>query len=59
VADSQASSGSVATGQAQEVLRRNSLNLPGLAFMGLAYFSLAVWWSRRRQLSSISLASEV
>jgi amino acid transporter len=41
VADSQASSESVATGQAQEVLRRNSLNLPRLAFIGLAYFSLA------------------
>jgi amino acid transporter len=41
VDDSQASLGSLATGQAQEALRRNSLNLPRLAFIGLAYFSLA------------------
>jgi amino acid transporter len=41
VDDSQASSRSVATEEAQEGLRRNSLNLPRLAFIGLAYFSLA------------------
>ena len=39
--DSQASSQSVVTEQAAEGLRRNSLNLPRLIFIGLAYFSLA------------------
>jgi amino acid transporter len=40
VEDSQASSQSVVT-DAAEGLRRNSLNLPRLTFIGLAYFSLA------------------
>jgi amino acid transporter len=37
----QAPAGSVATETAGEGLRRNSLNLPRLIFIGLAYFSLA------------------
>jgi amino acid transporter len=41
VDDSPASSSSVTTEPAPEGLRRNSLNLPRLAFIGLAYFSLA------------------
>jgi amino acid transporter len=41
VEDSSASSPAVATAPAPEGLRRNSLNLPRLAFIGLAYFSLA------------------
>jgi amino acid transporter len=41
VDDSQASSQSVVAEPGAEGLRRNSLNLPRLAFIGLAYFSLA------------------
>ncbi|HYA53405.1 MAG TPA: hypothetical protein VEG33_19825 [Streptosporangiaceae bacterium] len=39
--DKQAASQPAMTKPAQEGLRRNSLNLPRLAFIGLAYFSLA------------------
>src|SRR5215469_14267833 len=39
--DQQAASQPAITKPAQEGLRRNSLNLPRLAFIGLAYFSLA------------------
>jgi len=39
--DQQAASQPAMTKPAQEGLRRNSLNLPRLAFTGLAYFSLA------------------
>ena len=39
--DQQAASQPAMTKPAQEGLRRNSLNLPRLAFIGLAYFSLA------------------
>jgi hypothetical protein len=39
--DQQAASQPAMTKPAQERLRRNSLNLPRLAFIGLAYFSLA------------------
>jgi amino acid transporter len=41
VDDSQDSSQSLATEAAEKGLRHNSLNLPRLAFIGLAYFSLA------------------
>ena len=40
--DQQAASQPAMTKPAQEGLRRNSLNLPRLAFIGLAYFSLAL-----------------
>jgi hypothetical protein len=39
--DSSASSPAVVTEAAPEGLRRNSLNLSRLTFIGLAYFSLA------------------
>jgi hypothetical protein len=39
--DQQAASQPAVTKPAPEGLRRNSLNLPRLAFIGLAYFSLA------------------
>ena len=39
--DQQAASQPAVTKPAKEGLRRNSLNLPRLAFIGLAYFSLA------------------
>ena len=72
--DEHAPAQSAATKAPSAGLKQGSLNLPRLAFIGLAYFSLApviylnmavigigwaVWWSRRRQLDSISLSAEV
>jgi hypothetical protein len=70
--DEHAPAQSAATKPPSAGLKQGSLNLPRLAFIktgsSIVWFSLAwavigigwaLWWSRRRQLDSISLSAEV